>query len=261
VVILIDGTVEAADWLRRGRDDLKEHRPHGKEHDQDRHGAWADGKGGDRDAYAKEIGVSIPEDAPQDYVSGPGPGAGSVEKTCAVIRDQIRHLDREVGYIVAPDGEIRGGIQGDASNVRIGKIATATGDRDIFKDSVLVHNHPSKGIQPLSDRDLFVAFVAGMQEVRAVAPNGTVFKARPKRNVPGTTRDDVFLAAEDYATESWSRLRAERGQHWVRRQEGTPEWQREMGRISRKTLAHHMQHEELGRYFDYEVDWAEGEDG
>jgi hypothetical protein len=61
--------------------------------------------------------------------------------------------------------------------------------KDIAKDSIFTHNHPNNG--PFSWQDFDTAINFDMKEIRAVAPNGTVYSMQ--RGINGWNKvDDMY---------------------------------------------------------------------
>jgi len=150
---------------------LQEHRPHGKDHDQGRHGAWADGAGGERDG---EVDLPSTETRLNEH------GEGGVEldiqyesreQAIEAASHSIQNLtDHERAYIVSEDGRVVAASDGAKREV---DVLSGPLKKHVNDGGFIVHNHPTdtekQTVVFLSIADFVTAWANGASGIRAVS--------------------------------------------------------------------------------------------
>ncbi|MDL2253325.1 phage head morphogenesis protein [Ruminococcaceae bacterium OttesenSCG-928-I18] len=147
-----------------------------------------------RDADEKEVtNLTEPLDgaAADDIID-----VEAVSKTLRKVEGEIRGLDHEVGAVIGRDGRLLNKTQGEAHSVNPPK--------DLLKGNIFTHNHPSGGTFSTDDIRNFVS--DGLYEVRAVTPQGTVYRMRW-----GEGEKNTQLAQDVMAYPFWTKTRERKG--------------------------------------------------
>ncbi|MGM0715528.1 MAG: hypothetical protein ACQEU9_27580, partial [Bacillota bacterium] len=97
---------------------------------------------------------------------------GKVDKapsTVKYLEDGIRNEPFEHGLFFDKDGNVIGKLISDGEQAKI----DLSSYKDIAKDTIFTHNHPSSSRFSIADLETVVYF--DMAEIRAVTPNGVTF--------------------------------------------------------------------------------------
>lgn len=121
------------------------------------------------------------------------------------MESQIRNRKTEKGYVIDSDGNVTG------ESIRSSSHTAKFLSRDLKKDSIVTHNHPTEGANsglygtmagrigvPLSTADIRAAVTHDLKEVRAVTPTYTWSLRRPKGGWGNT--QEVLNALRRYDT-------------------------------------------------------------
>lgn len=106
-----------------------------------------------------------------------------VKETLHFIEENSRSKNYEVGTIIDRNGNILESLGGSSHQVNISSEIVP-----LLKDNIFTHNHPSGGC--FSRDDVFSFIETGLFEVRASAPNGTVYSL--KKGIGENNGDDML---------------------------------------------------------------------
>lgn len=106
-----------------------------------------------------------------------------VKETLHFIEENSRSKNYEVGTIIDRNGNILESLGGSSHQVNISSEIVP-----LLKDNIFTHNHPSGGC--FSRDDVFSFIETGLFEVRASAPNSTVYSL--KKGIGENNGDDML---------------------------------------------------------------------
>jgi len=99
-----------------------------------------------------------------------GPNIQKYNETLTDIEKSISKEAIEHGYVIDKDGNVILTKTGDAN-----KIGFTKDEVKKMKDNILTHNHPGEDIS-FSLEDVMIVSKAKLKEIRAVTPNGKIYK-------------------------------------------------------------------------------------